>query len=105
MWMGVITPLVMGTDVGTITIDCGVRRAALNRVGVHGAAPRPWGGGVVFYSVKQSWFFASSAQSYVVYQLVGCGGCGIKLKTGCYQQEIRRNRISLKRKIPQSVVK
>ena len=58
-------------------------------------------GGWYFYSIKQSWFFASSAQSYVVYQLVGCGGCGIKLKTGCYQQEIRRNRISLKRKIPQ----
>ena len=33
MWMGGTTPLVMGTNVGTITIECGVRRAALNRVG------------------------------------------------------------------------
>ena len=47
MWMDVITPLVMGTDVGTITTDCGVRRAALNRVGGATAATVAEGGGMV----------------------------------------------------------
>ena len=67
MWMDVITPLVMGTDVGTITIDCGVRRAALNRVGGATAATAAEGGGLVFRWVvnmpifrcccsKLSWF-------------------------------------------------
>ena len=48
MCMDGITLLVMGTDVGTITIDCGVRRAALNRVGGATAATAAEGG--VWYS-------------------------------------------------------
>ena len=44
MWMDGITPLVMGTDVGTITSECGVRRAALNRVGGATAATAAGGG-------------------------------------------------------------
>ena len=49
MWMGCTTPLVMGTDVATITIDCEVRRAALNRVGGATAVTVAEGGGLVFW--------------------------------------------------------
>ena len=57
MWMDVITPLVMGTDVVTIPIDCGVRRAALNRAGGATAAAVAEGGGLVFWwVVKRSIF-------------------------------------------------
>ena len=100
--MDVITPLVMGTDVGTITIDCGVRRAALNRVGGATAATVAEGGVWDSGGWLKGRYFVAAVQNGLGSQLTRSRACGFKRKTSCCQHENTFSQVYIYRKIPQS---